>query len=240
MNPEEHFNVVAGDYDFWKKKNWYYYQNLKKLLTELIPTYQRVLEIGCGTGDLLVATNPSIGLGVDISGEMINLAKRKHQAQSNLRFSRQNIVIDGLDFEQDFVFMCDVLEHVQGLPEFMRATYRLMSPGATLVITVANPLWEPALMLAEKLGMKMPEGPHERLSIVGTERIFHETGFVIVDKDYRLLIPKNLPGSDWVNSEFYKKHFLARFGFVVYWVLRKEAAPGISRAFLVEKTTGKC
>lgn len=124
MNAEEHFDTIAGEYDFWKNKNWYYYQNLKLLLRELIPARQRVLEIGCGTGDLLVTTEPASGLGIDISGEMINLAKKKHQNQSNLQFARQDMSSDPINFEHDFIFMCDVLEHVSDLPEFMRAISR--------------------------------------------------------------------------------------------------------------------
>ncbi len=28
-----HFNKIANDYDFWKKKNWYYYEQIKDLIS---------------------------------------------------------------------------------------------------------------------------------------------------------------------------------------------------------------
>ena len=39
---------------------------------------ERVLEVGCGTGDLLAALKPKEGIGVDISPRLIEEARRKH------------------------------------------------------------------------------------------------------------------------------------------------------------------
>jgi len=66
---ESHFDKIAKDYDFYKKKNWYYYKNLKRVLLGNIPNTENksVLEIGCGTGDMISSLNPKYGLGTDIS-----------------------------------------------------------------------------------------------------------------------------------------------------------------------------
>ena len=50
----------------------YYHQRLTEIYRYLVAPGQRVLEIGCGTGDLLSALKPSVGVGVDFSEEMIN------------------------------------------------------------------------------------------------------------------------------------------------------------------------
>ena len=42
------------------------------------PFEGRVLEVGCGIGDLLAAVKPSRGVGVDISPEMVKLASNKY------------------------------------------------------------------------------------------------------------------------------------------------------------------
>lgn len=42
-----------------------------------------MLEIGCGTGDLLSATRPSVGVGIDISPMTVNIAQKNHP---HLRF----------------------------------------------------------------------------------------------------------------------------------------------------------
>ena len=216
MNPQEHFDQVAKEYDYWKNKNWYYYQNLKALYKSFIPIGKKVWEIGCGTGDILADLEPSFGFGTDISPEMIGLAQTKHP---NLRF--QSSDLDQITSTENFgyIIIPDVLEHVKDLNNFFAQLARLSKPETKIIISIVNPLWEPPLMLAEKLKMKMPEGPHWRLSISENEQIFKKNGFEIKEKGYRLLIPKKLPGSDWINSRFHKTP-LAKLGFNFYWILR--------------------
>ena len=43
-----------------------------------VPPGRSVLEIGCGTGDLLAALEPGRGVGVDLSRAMVDAAQRRH------------------------------------------------------------------------------------------------------------------------------------------------------------------
>ncbi|MSU73826.1 class I SAM-dependent methyltransferase [Candidatus Kaiserbacteria bacterium] len=217
---EGHFDAIAEDYDYWKKKNAYYHENLKALYGEYIPKGERVLEIGCGTGDILARLEPKEGRGVDVSEEMVEIARRKYSGKPNLQFEREDIFESAKMFGYPYIFLADVLEHVGNLEKFMQQLAARTDFGSTVVISVANPLWEPVLMLAEKLHMKMPEGPHTRDSIQETERIFRESGFTLAERGFRLLVPKKIPGSDWVNARFHRLPLLRRLGFVVYWVLK--------------------
>ena len=193
---ETHFDAIAAEYDHWKKKNWYYYQNLIALYRAHIPEGARVLEIGCGTGDVLAQLKPGHGRGVDISGEMVAIARNKHARNTSLFFDREDITLGQEQFSEDYIFLADVLEHVGHMPSFLEHLARRTKPGSTIVISVANPLWEPALMLAEKCGMKMPEGPHTRYSLIETDRIMALAGLKNVYKGYRLHVPKPQTGSD--------------------------------------------
>jgi SAM-dependent methyltransferase len=73
-----HFNRMAPALDRWRSRNHYYYRDLSLLHQFLIPPGARVLEIGCGTGDLLSATQPSLGVGIDLSPTTVNIAQKKH------------------------------------------------------------------------------------------------------------------------------------------------------------------
>ena len=221
MNPKQHFNQIAGDYDYWKNKNWYYYQNLKTLYRSLIPTGKRIWEIGCGTGDILVALEPSYGFGTDISEEMIKIAENKYRNKQNIRFETADLADINEADNYDYIIVADVLEHVKNLDDFFANLSMLAKPGIKMIVSIINPAWEPILMLTEKLKMKMPEGSHWRLSLPRNESIFKKNGFKIADKGYRLLIPKKIPCSDTINSLFYKNKILARFGLIVFWVLEK-------------------
>jgi 2-polyprenyl-3-methyl-5-hydroxy-6-metoxy-1,4-benzoquinol methylase len=217
---ENHFDSIAAEYDYWKQKNWYYYQNLISLYRSHIPEGAQVLEIGCGTGDVLAALKPAAGRGIDTSGEMIAIAQKKHAANPRLKFEKEDITQGDAVFPEEYIFLADVLEHVGDMPSFLRHLGQRARPDATVVVSVANPLWEPLLMIAEKLGMKMPEGPHTRYSIRATDRILKEAGFEIHKKQFSLLVPKPVPGSAWLNARFSSVPILRGLGFVVYWVLK--------------------
>jgi ubiquinone/menaquinone biosynthesis C-methylase UbiE len=212
---EEHFDKVAKNYDYYKNKNSFYYQNLKKLLGKLIQKNKKVFEIGCGTGDLLNYLRPKYGYGYDISSEMISISKSKFLISKNLTFStewpRENF---------DYIFMSDVIEHLENPTEVFQKISKLMTKNTVFINTMANPIWEPFLMFAEKLGLKMPEGPHNRAGIKECRLWIEESGMKIVKHDYKLLIPVNIPIVTKLANKYLEKYF-KRLAFIEYFVIQK-------------------
>jgi len=221
---QQHFDEIANEYDYWKKKNHYYHDALKQFFAEHIPPHSRVWEIGCGTGDILASLSPSKGLGEDISAAMIACAAKKYQHEA-LSFIARDIRSVTEVQNYDYVVLADVLEHVEQQDAFIAHLRTIVAPNTKVLITLANPLWEPVLMLAEKLHMKMPEGPHERPSNKVLSKMFERAGFVVRENGYRLLIPKPIPGAEWMNRRFYKLPGIRRCGFVVYWILENVERP---------------
>ena len=94
----------------------HYHRLLQRAFAFFIPPNARVLEIGCGTGDLLATVKPSHGVGVDFSPAMVALAKQRHpqftfhvaDAAESGRFDRSLKVV--LRFNQA-VRATDVLAH---------------------------------------------------------------------------------------------------------------------------------
>jgi ubiquinone/menaquinone biosynthesis C-methylase UbiE len=222
---KEHFEAIAGDYDYYKKKSWYYYENLKKLYRELIPENSAVLEIGCGTGDLLASISPSIGVGIDVSKRMIELAKKKHLNNKSIVFltgTAGNLKNDLSSKHFRYIFMSDVIEHLENVAEVIGDMFQIAKPKTKLIISMANPIWEPVLLLLEKLKMKMPEGPHHRIWGSELEKILKERGFLIGHSGYRQLIPAKIPLiSNFVNANFYRIPLIKSLGLTQFWVCSK-------------------
>ena len=225
---EEHFDKIASRYDPGKKKYSYYYENLKKLLASLIPPDKNVYEIGCGTGDLLATLKPKIGYGVDVSSEMIKIAKLKYGSSKNLHFFTDypSTIIHQPSF--DFIFMSDVIEHLDNPKEIFRKVRNIMD-GKTVftvgqqtmfICTMANPIWEPLLMIWEKLGLKMREGPHKRIAFEDLRTLIKESGMEIVKHNYKLLIPVKIPLITNFANRYLEKYF-KRLAFIEYFVAVK-------------------
>src|SRR5207302_1184346 len=56
----------------------FYHELLRRYYSFFIPAGSRVLEIGCGVGDLLAAVKPSYGVGVDFSPKALGIARDRH------------------------------------------------------------------------------------------------------------------------------------------------------------------
>lgn len=186
----KHFEEIAGDYDRWKEKASYYYGLLADIYRKLVPPESSVLEVGCGTGTLLSRLQPSRGVGIDISSRMVEIAAARH---SHLTFR----VADAENFDLaetfDYVIAPDVVEHLSDVGAMFRSVRRCMRPDSRLIVTCVNPLWAPVLHLAERLGLKMPEGEHRWLSAGRLTEEADRAGLQPEASYGRILCPKKIP-----------------------------------------------
>jgi 2-polyprenyl-3-methyl-5-hydroxy-6-metoxy-1,4-benzoquinol methylase len=111
--------------------------------------------------------------------------------------------------------MSDVIEHLNNPEEMLRKISKLMNKNSVFVNTMANPIWEPLLMIGEKLGLKMKEGPHSRIKNQELEIIIEKVGLKVIRHNYKLLIPIKIPLlTNFANK--YLEKYLNRFAFVEY------------------------
>ncbi|HZD54762.1 MAG TPA: class I SAM-dependent methyltransferase [Candidatus Aquicultoraceae bacterium] len=185
-----HFEEFAGEYDRWKARSSYYYSLLADIYREIVPRGASVLEIGCGTGTILASLSPRRGVGVDVSEQMVRIAAARHPGLA-FRVADAEELDLGETFEH--IIVPDVIEHLSDVGAMLLAARRHCLPGTRVVVTSVNPLWAPALHLAERLGLKMPEGEHRWLSATHLQAIARAAGFRILACHGRILCPKRVP-----------------------------------------------
>ena len=76
----EFFDRFASEESRWKRRNSTYHRLIAQVMRFHVPEDARVLEIGSGSGDLLAALKPSVGVGVDVSQGMVDRARAEHPA----------------------------------------------------------------------------------------------------------------------------------------------------------------
>jgi len=182
------------------KKSWvhhaaFFHQEDLRYLKFLIPEGARVLELGCGTGDLLAALKPSHGVGVDFSEGMIREARKAHPY---LTFFVGDIedgpFIRELPGPFDVIVIVDTLGALDDCQGMFENLHVLCTRETRLIIGYFSHLWYPALKLAEAVGLKMPQPPQNVLSPADVRCLAALADFEAAQSEARLLLPVRLLG----------------------------------------------
>jgi SAM-dependent methyltransferase len=185
------FDGLAHRRRRWMEKNSYYYDDQRKYFQFLVPPGSSVLELGCGTGDLLNALKPKRAVGVDFSAEMLRIAKETYP---DLEFREADV--EGLeDWGEtfDIIILPDIVGHLQDIEETLRRLRAFCKPESRVIIAYYNFLWEPVLKLGEILGIKMPQHYQNWLATGDICNLLVLTNFQVVKTECRLLMPKRVP-----------------------------------------------
>jgi SAM-dependent methyltransferase len=199
------FDSIAKDRDKWRKKGVYYHEELEKYLRFLIPPNSSILEIGCGIGDTLAALNPSRGLGIDVSSQMIARAKNKFP---HLQFDVGDLEDLQIEEKFDYVVIDSTIGNVDDIQLAFKELHKVCKPETRLILVYYNYLWEPALKFAEAVGLRTRHLLQHWLPLDDIANLLYLNNFEVVKKGYRCLMPVWIP----VLSSFFNK-FLARLPF---------------------------
>lgn len=120
-----------------------------------------MLEVGAGSSSHLDSEAPGRGVALDLSWHM--LARRKSRS-AELRLAASGERLPFGDGSFDSVFSVNVLEHVPCPRDIMREQWRVLRPGGIVLAVTPNGAWRLLLDVAERLRLKLPEGPHRFLS----------------------------------------------------------------------------
>src|SRR3954454_7937398 len=105
-----HFETNVDELDRWREFNAAYHADDRKFMRFLIPPGKRVLELGCGRGNLLAALQPSYGVGVDFGPKTVAKAKAQHP---DLHFvlgdAEDPATLTSIDGPFDYIVIADTI-----------------------------------------------------------------------------------------------------------------------------------
>lgn len=185
-----HWDAVAEKFEHWRGWGDYYHRRIEKVYQFNIPTSQRILEVGCGNGDLLESLNPAYGLGIDISEKMVERAKLRHP---NLRFEREDACSLESNKIFDFVIISDTINDLWDVQKCFENIRTMMDEDGRLMINFYNRFWEIPIKIAEKIGVAKPTLPQNWLTIDDTSNLLDLAGFDVIKSWEEIIFPFFIP-----------------------------------------------
>jgi SAM-dependent methyltransferase len=167
-----------------------YHHLLHRYYRFTVPRNLRVLELGCSSGELLAAVEPSRGVGVDFSPAIISRARDTHPG---LEFHVADAAEFSIDETFDYILLSDLVNDLRDVQGVLSHVRRFAGPRTRLVLNFFNNLWRPVLALAEKIGAKAPTPPQNWLSAPDMKNLLHLAGWELVRMDARILWPVRTP-----------------------------------------------
>jgi len=169
----------------------YYQQLLRRYYAFWVPPGMRVLEIGCGLGDLLAAVKPAQGVGVDFSPAMISRAQQRHP---ELEFHVAEASRFTSSEKFDYLLLSDLVNDVPDVQEVFEKLQSVAHDRTRLIVNFFNNLWRPILHGAEKLNLKAPTLLQNWLSTDDVKNLLHLADWDVIKSEPRILWPARTPG----------------------------------------------
>lgn len=217
-----HWNGVSQQKENPRRAGAYYHRLLRRYYRHIVPPGRKILELGCGHGDLLAALHPEFGVGVDFSEKMLRTAAEKYPDLCFLCADAQEI---RLAEKFDIIILSDLVNDLWDVQALLENLHPLCHPGTRVILNYYNNIWRIPLSFVRffRLGAMTLEqnwfAPHDIANLL------HLSGFGIVKYSPEILLPLKIPYLSPLLNRYLAKlwpfHWFALTGFTIAGPMQK-------------------
>jgi SAM-dependent methyltransferase len=196
-------NRIGNERRSWLIRNKFFYSEDRRYMRFLVPSGQRILDLGCGTGDLLAELRPSYGVGVDFSEAMLDVARKEHP---DLCFVLGDVekeeTLANLNGPFDTIVLSDTIGSLDDCEETLLRLHDLCHIDTRIVVCYYNPVWGPLYNLAGWLGLKAPTVEQNWLTTDDICNLLQLADYEVIKQDWRQLWPRKMLGLGTLLNRF--------------------------------------
>lgn len=189
---QRHYAELAANYD--DRANKACKRAYIDLIRRTLGDAGRVLEIGAGSSPLLDEAGIRDGVACDLSYAMLAARRAAPEAPRVQADGAQLPFVPG---SFDGVYCINVLEHAPSPEGLIAEVARVLRPGGCFVAVTPNGDLNWLLDLLERLRLKLPEGPHQFLTVSAMAKLL-DAMFTVEEHRRFLAFPAGPAG--WVNT----------------------------------------
>jgi SAM-dependent methyltransferase len=191
----DYFERNVDELDRWREFNAAYHDDDRKFMQFLIPPGKRILELGCGRGDLLAALKPSYGVGIDFGAETIAKANARHP---DLYFVLGDVedpaTLNSIEGPFDYIVIADTIGMFEDIDGTLGLIHQHCAPSTRIIISYYSHLWEPVLKLAEALKLRSRQPKINYIATADFLNLMDLADFELISQEQRQLLPRRWLG----------------------------------------------
>ncbi len=185
-----HWDSVAREIGGAATWGRYYHHRVEEVYRSIVFPGLRVIEIGCGHGDLLAALEPSFGVGVDLSGEMVRSAKTRHPDLSFMEADAHELT---LKEQFDVIILSDLVNDLWDVQTVFLNLAPLANRNTRVIINLYSRVWELPLAATEKLELARPTLNQNWLHVEDLSDLLELADFQAIRHWTEILCPLDIP-----------------------------------------------
>jgi SAM-dependent methyltransferase len=212
-----------------RERDWAsaYHARLVEVYRSVVMPGRRVLEIGCGRGDLLDSLQPSFGLGVDFSSRMVREAARRHPNLHFVQADAHALDLEGQTF--DAVVLSDLVNDLWDVQLAFRQVARLTHPGSRVILNFYSRLWELPLEATRTLGLARPLLEQNWLTVADVDNLLRLADFEVTRRWDEILMPLRVPGLDTLANRYLARIWPLDQAALTHFVVARPAPDRLAR-----------
>lgn len=222
------WDSVARRIDHARDYSSAYHARLIEVYRSVVAPGQRVLEVGCGQGDLLAALQPSFGVGIDFSAEMLRRARCRHPLLKFVNADAHSL--DLRDGTFDVVVLSDVVNDLWDVEVVLRQLHRVMRPDSRLIMNFYSRLWEVPLDATRSLGLSKPLLEQNWLTIQDIENLLGLADMELTRNWDEILLPLHAAGLERLANRVLVKLWPLDQAALTHFVVARPAPRAQARA----------
>ncbi|MEC8100065.1 MAG: glycosyltransferase [Pseudomonadota bacterium] len=211
------YDGLAKSRKNWLKKSSAFHKEDRLIFNEFIMPKSKILELGCGTGNLLKSLNPVYGVGIDVSKEIIKEAKKENKGINFIQGDISNLSSLLPKREKfDYIIMSDTIGYLEDVQTTLEILHNFCNKKTRLIISYYSPLWSPIFSLATLMKFKMPEIKTQLLNLNDIKNFLQISKFDVVRVEKKILSPLKIFGLGRILNRY-----IATLPFFSFFCLRQ-------------------
>ncbi len=185
-----YFNKTAGTRIEYRKSKRYYWDSITEYCNFFVHETASVLEIGCGTGELLGKIKGRMKTGIDFSEKMIEEAKNQYPDIRFVCCPAEDIQIDQ---KFDVVILSNLIGYLPDIQQVFEELHKVCHNETKIIVTYYNIFWEPLIKFSEFIGIKKRGPKQSWISRKDLANLLYLSGFETYKQNSWMLFPFYVP-----------------------------------------------